>query len=61
MMMMMFGRSFFHGCVKQNYDDDDLSSFHRSVKVTSIMQYDNDGVRSKFLSQVCERNFDYKI
>ena len=61
MMMMMFGRSFFHGCVKQNYDDDDLSSFHRSVKVTSIMQYDNDDVRSKFLSQVCERNFDYKI
>ena len=58
---MMFGRSFFHGSVKQTYDDDDLSSFHRSVKVTSIMQYDNDDVRSKFLSQVCERNFDYKI
>ena len=61
MMMMMFGRSFFHRSVKQNYDDDDLSSFHRSVKVTSIIQYDNDDVRSKFLSQVCERNFDYKI
>ena len=58
---MMFGRSFFHRSVKQHYDDDDLSSFHDSVIVTSIIQYDNDDVRSKFLSQVCERNFDYKI
>ena len=49
---MMFGRSFFHRSVKQHYDDDDLSSFHGSVKVTSNIQYDNDAVRSKFLIHI---------
>ena len=45
--------------IKYDDGDGDPSSFHKSVKGTSIITYDNDD--DLFLSQICEINFDRKI
>ena len=58
-------RSFFHGSVNGtsiiNYDDgdDDRSLIHKFVHGNSVMKYDNED--DMFLSQICERGFDYTI